>query len=215
MVGVEINIQPEYYSTAEALIEFINGSNRIYTSLPKIIAIGGESGSGKSVTAVCLQQKLKEKNIDAYVFQMDDYFHLPPQSNHLNRVKSLKNVGMHEVDLKLLQSHIDAFLDGNKNISKPLVNFSSNHVMEEHLDLSSYSCLIVEGTYVLSLEKIDIKIFMEHSYVQTREQRMKRGRDSDSEFIESVLDLEHHLIRPYINQSDLIVKTDYSVELAK
>ena len=49
------------------------------------IGIGGESGSGKSVTAYALQRILADHNIQSVVIQMDDYFILPPKLNHENR----------------------------------------------------------------------------------------------------------------------------------
>ncbi len=49
---------------------------------------------------------------------MDDYFKLPPRSNHENRLKSLDNVGLQEVNLNLIQENIKDFKKGKITIEK-------------------------------------------------------------------------------------------------
>ena len=61
-----------------------------------VIAIAGESGSGKSVTATTLAGELDATGIVTIVLHQDDYFLLPPRTNHEHRVHDLRNVGPHE-----------------------------------------------------------------------------------------------------------------------
>lgn len=51
---------------------------------------------------------------------MDDYFKLPPKSNHENRQKSLKNVGVHEVYLDKIQETVKSLKKENLSSRNPL-----------------------------------------------------------------------------------------------
>jgi uridine kinase len=43
------------------------------------------------------------------VLHQDDYFVRPPRTNHAHRVRDLRAVGPHEVDLARLAAHVAAF----------------------------------------------------------------------------------------------------------
>jgi len=49
------------------------------------VTIAGESGSGKSETAAALAEALAQHGISSVIFQQDDYFVYPPQSNDAAR----------------------------------------------------------------------------------------------------------------------------------
>ena len=75
----------------------------------RVIGVAGESGSGKSVTAEELARACNGVGLGTLVLNQDNYFFLPPRTNHEHRVESLENVGPHEVNMALLSSHISAF----------------------------------------------------------------------------------------------------------
>ncbi len=206
MIGDIITIKDEYFSTAEMILDRLKEDN-----FPQVFAIGGESGSGKSVTAICLQKKLKEIGIPAFILHLDDYFIFPPQTNHDRRVEKIERVGESEVNFKLLQKNVNSFLDGDDYLEKPIVNYRLNQILSEQINLSSYKCLIVEGTYSFSLKNIDCYIFMDRTYKETYLQRKERGREQESDFIEDVLAIEHKIIRPNRKKANFIVLADYSV----
>ena len=62
-----------------------------------VMVIAGESGSGKTHMATSLQQALAEKGCQALILQMDDFFKLPPASNHAKRLLDIGHVGPEEV----------------------------------------------------------------------------------------------------------------------
>jgi uridine kinase len=175
------------------------------------IGIAGESGSGKSVTAFALQKILEQENVKSLVLQMDDYFKLPPKTNHENRLKSLDNVGIQEVDLEKLSQNIKDFKTESSEIEKPLVYYSENLISSEKIDTSGYEVILVEGTYILEIEEFDFKIFIDRNYKDTHENRMKRNRDEQSDFVEKVLEIEHQIIRSFKNNADLILGKNYEL----
>ena len=106
MVGDVIELKEKHLATAKEIITLLKKSFPLDGKQKIAIGIAGESGSGKSVTAFALQKILEQQNVKSLVLQMDDYFKLPPKTNHENRLKSLDNVGIQEVDLEKLAQNI-------------------------------------------------------------------------------------------------------------
>lgn len=209
MIGDIIELKEKHLAIAKEIIAILK--QRLSLQTPSKIAIGvaGESGSGKSVTAFSLQKVLEQEQVKSIVLQMDDYFKLPPRTNHENRLKSLDNVGIHEVDLEKLAQNITAFKNGVSEIEKPLVNYNENSIGTEKIDASEYDVVIVEGTYIFEAEGFDYKIFIDRNYRDTYENRMERNRDEKSDFVEEVLEIEHQIIRNFKNNADLILGKNY------
>lgn len=211
MLGDIIRIKPAYQKTAAAILDHIKLTRLIGENSRLVIAIGGESGSGKSVTAVCVAQLLNERGIPATILHQDDYFHLPPLDNHRRRREGLEWVGPQEVKLDLLQQHLELFREGALTLTKPLSDYSNNKILEETIEIGAYRVVIAEGTYAMMLEPVHYRIFMERNYRETQEQRQERARDTIDEFGEKILEIEHQFIAPGITRADAVVGKDYSV----
>lgn len=177
-----------------------------------ILTVGGESGSGKSTLAHAIRSVLAEHDIRSSVLHMDDYFKLPPYTNHAQREKNINRVGMEEVNLSMLQDHIDLFKDKCVSIEKPLVRYKANQIISEEIHLADVQVLIVEGTYVSILENINRKIFMSRNYKETFEARKKRNRDLIIPFNEEVLEIEHKIIVLHESYADILVGQNYKIE---
>lgn len=209
MIGDVIHIKPEYLRTAADILKMCGPD---YFSQKRIVLIAGESGSGKSVTAISLQKELLKTGVDALVLHQDDYFHLPPASNHAAREADISRVGPQEVDLALLQAHLDAFANGDTHITKPLVHYKENQILQETLNIAPYRVLIIEGTYALLLARADLHIFMERNYRDTLPNRKARMRDVASEFVEQVLEVEHGIIAPMVEKAHILIRKNYQAE---
>ena len=209
MIGDVINLEQKHLDTAEDIYRIIKAK---YNSDKKFaIGICGESGSGKSVTAFALKKVLEDRGIKSLVIQMDDYFKLPPKTNHENRQKSFDNVGMHEVRLDLIQENVKEFKEGKSSIEKPLVHYQNNSISKEIIDTENIEVLIIEGTYILSIGEFDFSIFIDRNYKDTYQNRMERNRDEQSDFVEKVLDTEHNIIRHFKENADLILGKNYQI----
>ena len=176
-----------------------------------IIAIAGESGSGKSVTATGLSHELTAAGIRTGVLNQDNYFHRPPRTNHEHRLLDLQHVGPHEVNLDLLQSHVDAFREGQSVILGPRVDYPANRFVVQEHDFSTLAALIVEGTYVFRLRGIDVRIFLEATHEDTRERRRVRARDIDAPIIDQILAIEHDLIAPQAALAHIVIDRDFVI----
>jgi len=177
-----------------------------------VVAIAGESGSGKSVAASSLAHELEAAGYRPQVLYQDDYFVRPPRTNHEFRMVDIAaNVGPHEVQLDLIAAHIAAFRAA-RDETGPLVDYPGNRFLVQSLPFSSCNILVVEGTYVLGLHDLDVRIFCSATHVQTRERRRARNRDIDDPMVDRVLALEHALIAPTGATADLVIDADLQLE---
>jgi uridine kinase len=217
MLGDKIEIKPAYLSLAKAILGVCELRGDAFGQGGRyIFGVGGESGSGKSVTAVCLQQLLAtDYGKQAVVLHQDDYFVLPPLSNHNARKADLGWVGPQEVRLDLLESHAQQFLEGGSYIKAPLVDYPNNQILEQVIPAADAEVLIIEGTYILSIKKIMCKIFIDRDYNDTREKRLRRNRDVADPMIERVLEIEHAIIRQYLEAADIVVDKNYNISSVK
>jgi uridine kinase len=208
MIGDKINIKQDYFCLAEKI--YLEILKKKLLDKDKIcISVAGESGSGKSVTGKVLKLFLLEKGIETINLQQDDYFFLPPKTNHSYRTKNIKNVGLDEVNLELLQENINDFKSGKTEIEKPLVHYAKDIIVEEEINLEKTKVLIVEGTYVNVLKNIDFKIFIERNFKDTLKQRIERNREEMTDFIENVLAIEHGIIKNQQSNVNLIINKEY------
>ncbi len=172
----------------------------VFTALrttPKLVlAIAGESGSGKTHMAIALEASFGSSGIKTEVLHMDDFFKLPPKLNHQNRLQDFNSVGPAEVDLERLNQILSSFKNNASIINAPLVDYNKDQIEDHEVNLKDVQVLIVEGTYSFYLNAIDFHLFMSRNYKETLELRSKRNRGNEvnDPFIERVLEREHDLI---------------------
>jgi len=207
MTNEKIPIKPAYLELGQKIWQQISAEATIAHKY--VIAIAGESGSGKSVTAKALQTEIIAHGIECKVLSIDNYFKLPPRANHEARMQDISNVGPQEVNLPLLQSHIGAFKMGVHQIDMPLTNYETDTIEVRTISFADVRILLVEGTYVFTLEHLDQLIFMERTYEQTYQQRAERNRDEMSSFIERVLAIEHEIVVQGKPLADILVNAHY------
>ena len=176
-----------------------------------VVAIAGESGSGKSITATSLAQVLETDGIGTVVLHQDDYFLRPPRANHDYRCADLQRVGPHEVNLELLAAHVVAFRASLNGVDGPLADHPSDSFLVRRLDFGSASVLIVEGTYVLRLPDTDIRIFLQATHAETAERRRRRNRDVDAPIVDQVLAIEHELVAPQASLAHILVDPHFAI----
>jgi uridine kinase len=180
-----------------------------------IITVAGESGAGKSEVAESISDILAKKGFKCFVFGQDDYFVYPPKTNENQRKKDINWVGMQEVKLDLLDQNLMAVVNGENQLTKPLVDFNANKIGEETVDLSDYEILIAEGTYTTSLKNADCKIFIDRNKMDTIESRKKRAREAQDEFLDRILTIEHEIISKHKDIADVIISKEWDAKLVE
>lgn len=179
-----------------------------------IITVAGESGSGKSETGKAIANELDKSSIKSVLLGQDDYFVLPPKSNDLKRREDPEWLGPHvEVKLDVLEQNLMEAIQGKKEISKPLVDYDSNTIEDETINLDGIKVLIAEGTYTSLLKHVDARIFISRNWLDTLEHRQKRKRGDEvgDPFIEQVLSIEHKIIAGHKQLADILITKDYGV----
>ena len=176
-----------------------------------VVGVAGESGSGKSTTATALARALGADGLPTEVLFQDDYFVRPPRTNHEHRLHDITSVGPQEVDLARIARDVAAFRAGDDGVVVPSVDYPANTFRTRVVDFASAQVLVVEGTYVLMLPALDVRVFLEATYADTRARRSARARDVDSPFVEQVLEIEHAIISRQAAVADLIVDGAFAV----
>jgi uridine kinase len=179
-----------------------------------IITIAGESGSGKSEIGKAIADELENFGIKSVLLGQDDYFVLPPKSNDMKRREDPEWLGPHvEVKLEILEQNLINAIQGKKEIIKPLVDYDSNSIEDETINLEGVKVLIAEGTYTSLLRHVDTRIFICRNWLDTLEhrQKRKRGNEVGDPFIEQVLSIEHKIIAGHSQLADILITKDYEV----
>ncbi len=179
-----------------------------------IITVAGESGSGKSETGKAISDELDKYGIKSILIGQDDYFVLPPKSNDLKRREDPEWLGPHvEVKLDVLEQNLLDAIQGKKEIIKPLVDYDSNTIGEEAVNLNGIKVLIAEGTYTSLLKHVDTRIFIDRNWVETLEhrQKRKRGNEVGDPFIEGLLAIEHKIIAGHKHLADFLITSNFKV----
>ncbi len=178
-----------------------------------IISIAGESGCGKSEIASVLAESLFKKDINCIILQQDDYFVYPPKTNAAMRKKDLRQVGVSEVRLESLDQNLKDIVEGETRIEKPLVIFDEDRIEQETIKLEGIKVVIVEGTYTTVLRNVHRHIFIDRTYIDTRESRQQRARERQDDFLEKILVIEHEIIAAHKPRADIIVTKNYEVKM--
>lgn len=171
--------------------------------------VAGESGAGKSEIASALKDCLEEAGIPSFIFQQDDYFEYPPKTNAAMRTRDISRIGPGEVRLDLLNENISSIISGITILEKPLVIFAEDRISAETVDLSPFKVIIIDGTYTTLLDKIDCRVFIDRDNNDTREDRLKRNREKQDEYLEQILEIEHRIISKHKSMADIIITKDF------
>jgi uridine kinase len=214
MQGDKLAIQEHHVKAAQSIVRLLTPKISQHKGI-FVVSIAGESGSGKSEIAAVLTKLLRDdENLKSIIIQQDDYFVYPPKTNAEMRRKDIRYVGLSEVRLDLLEQNLSNIMKGHYEIRKPLVIFEKDIITEEILHLEGTRVVIVEGTYTTLLHNVHQHIFINRTYVETRELRRERAREEQDQFLETILEIEHRIISSHKPQADIIVTKNYEAILA-
>ncbi len=190
------------------------------------VALGGESGSGKTEIGYLLTLMLRKHGRGAVVIPGDAFFVRPPDENHANRLAADargdlgEGVGPHEVNLDRLDGILaSARMPETTSVSVPsdCRSLTARRYPQVPVALEGIDAVMVDLTYSLHLNHATCKVFLQPASLdridEVRARNLARDPDQDFDFIERVLRLEHELISPLIERADLIVDKEYRVRV--
>jgi uridine kinase len=192
----------------EHLIECLKKKEERYRC---IIAISGESGSGKSELAHALGMLLKEENIRVKVIHTDNYYKIQPLlREEWRRTKGFDKIGIEEYDWVKIKKTIRDFKE-EQECMIPCIDLIPEQVDKLITDFSKIDMLIIDGLYAIQTPDVDLRIFIDLTYQETKINQIIRLKEAMNEFRLKVLDREHVAVSSLKPLADLIVDKSYQV----
>jgi uridine kinase len=183
-----------------------------------IISVAGESGSGKSETALAISNELINYGVKSIVLGQDDYFYLPPKLNSVKRREDPDWLGPHiEVNFEIFEQNLMDAIENKPAIEKPLIDYNANTIESQTISLDGVKVVIAEGTYTSLLKHVDVKVFISRNWMKTLEDRRKRNRGNEvnDPFTEQILATEHKIIAGHKQLADFIISDEFEVMKVK
>ncbi|MBL7111453.1 MAG: uridine kinase [Bacteroidales bacterium] len=179
-----------------------------------IVALSGESGAGKSELSHSLAKFLKEENIRVKVIHTDNYYKVPPLlRNEWRRTHGLKSVGTSEYDWSLIHRNIKEFKE-DREAMMPCIDIIPDQVDKLITDFKKIDFLVVDGLYAIKTKGIDIRVFIDLTYHETKMMQLARMKETQDEWRMKVLEQEHQNVLALKQSADLIIDKSYDVILA-
>jgi uridine kinase len=180
-----------------------------------IVAISGESGAGKSELSHSLALLLKKQGQRVKILHTDNYYKISPNArNAWRKEKGVENVGYKEYDWKLLNRNIKEFKEGREALM-PCVDIVSKQIDKLITNFSDIDILVVDGLYAIKIKDIDLRVYIDLTYHETKLKGGSRGKEDNDEFRFQVLEMEHQNMLALKPLADLIVNKNYEVEVVK
>ncbi|MHA1719539.1 MAG: uridine kinase family protein [Promethearchaeota archaeon] len=174
------------------------------------IAIGGESGSGKSEVAHMISRYLKERGILAKILHTDDYYLLPPlERREWRKKEGIKYIGLSEYDWALINNTISNFKRNEKSIM-PCIDLLTDQVDQLHTNFKGIDILILEGLFSVNAD-VDIRVFIDLTYHETKKAQVLRGKEPQTIFRLKVLEREHEIVQNLKQLANLIITKEFNV----
>ena len=210
MLGDVLLITEKHKKAAEQIVDRLG---RIKSD-KMVIAIGGESGSGKSELAHVISRRLKDKGELAKILHIDNYYKVSPQERTEWRKRhGVESIGLSEYDWDLINQNIAEFRE-SKEAVLPCIDLLTDQEDRLITNFEGIKYLIVEGLYPLRADA-DLKIFIDLTYHETKKAQILRGKEPQNEFRLQVLQREHEVVQSLRPSADLLVTKDFDVVEAK
>jgi len=175
-----------------------------------VVAIGGESGSGKSEIAETLRKVLRNEEIRVKILHLDNYYIVAPSDRTAHRRKHGMNaVGLHEIDWDLLEENIESFRQGRPT-TIPFLDLYTDQEDKLVTDFKNIDLLIVEGLYACNAPA-DIRVFIDLTYHDTKRAQLKRKKEKVDKLRYQVLEKEHEAVQSLRPKSDYLVTPGFTL----
>jgi len=210
MLGDVLLITEKHQKAGDIIIEKILTERK-----PKmIIGISGESGSGKSELAHVISKGLRKHSIFAKPLHIDNYYRiLPLLRTEWRKQHGIENVvGYGEYDWDTLYRNVQEFKDG-KVSTGPCVDLVTEQVDQLTTDYSTVDMLVIDGLYAIKTEGVDLRIFIELTYHETKKAQVVRGKEPQNDYRMAVLEKEHQMVQALKPMADVLIGMDYEVRM--
>lgn len=176
-----------------------------------VVGISGESGSGKSELAHSLGILLKENHIRVKVIHTDNYYKIQPLlREEWRRNKGFDKIGIDEYDWVKIRRTIRDFKEEQECII-PCIDMIPEQVDKLITDFSKIDLLIVDGLYAIKTDDVDMRVFIDLTYHETKINQIIRMKEAITELRLNILEHEHQAMIKLKPMADLVVDKSYQV----
>lgn len=211
MLGDVLLIEDKHKEAAESIKQKVLEQKKE----KMVVAISGESGSGKSELAHSLAKALQSEGIVAKPLHIDNYYKTHPlERNEWRQKHGIESIGYTEYDWDTIYKNIDSFKKGEK-AEMPCIDLVTQQVDKLITDFSGVDMLIIDGLYAIKTENSDLNVLIDLTYHETKKAQLKRGKEKVNDYRMQVLEREHQVVRSLYHRVHLIVNKNYKVEEAK
>jgi uridine kinase len=216
MLGDVLLINDMHKEAAQAIYdhmrEYCKNKNERYRC---VIGISGESGSGKSELAHSLGKVLKDNNIRVKVIHTDNYYKIQPLlREEWRRNKGFDKIGIEEYDWVKIKKTIRDFKEEQECVI-PCIDLIPEQVDKLITDFSKIDMLILDGLYAIKAPGVDLRVFIDLTYHETKINQIIRMKEALSDFRLAILEKEHQAVISLKPLADLIVDKSYQVVTAE
>jgi len=208
MLGDVLLIEEKHRIAGQKIVERILRDRK-----PKMmVGISGESGSGKSELAHVIARNLRKEGIMAKPIHIDNYYRiLPLERTEWRKAHGIENVvGYGEYDWETINHNITDFKEGRK-ATMPCVDLVTEQVDTLITDFKDTDMLIIDGLYAIKTDGLDLRVFIELTYHETKKAQVIRGKEPQNEYRMRVLEQEHRMVRGLRPLADILVTKEYAV----
>lgn len=209
MLGDVLLIADKHREAGEAIINLILKNRK-----PKMmVAISGESGSGKTELAHVIAKGMRKHGIFAKPLHIDNYYRIHPHvRTEWRKQYGIENVvGPNEYDWDTINRNIREFKEGTASTG-PCVDLVTEQIDQLTTDYEDIDMLIIDGLYAIKVEDLDMRIFIELTYHETKKAQAVRGKEPQNEYRMQVLEKEHQEVQKLKPTADVLVGKDYKVQ---
>jgi uridine kinase len=181
-----------------------------------IVAISGESGSGKSELTHVIAKDLRKHGIFAKPVHIDNFYNTLPLERTKWRIDNgIENVvGLSEYKWEEINRVIDDFKN-DRSSTMPCVDLVTEQIDQLTTNFKGIDMLIIDGLYAINTDTVDLRVFIELTYHETKKAQKDRGKEPQNEYRMRVLEQEHQQVLSIKSKADLFVNMDYKVVPAK
>ena len=207
MLGDVLLISEGHRKAAAAILEYLldlHGSK-------VVLAVGGESGSGKTEIAHVVAKTLKERGTPAKVMHIDNYYRTSPAERTAWRKQhGLAQVGYTEYDWEAINRNLEEFQKDEDRVEMPCIDLLTDQEDTLITSFKGLKYLIIEGLFAIQAEA-DLRVLIDLTYHETKKAQYQRGKEPTNDFRWQILEREHQVVQSLRPKADLLVKGDYSV----
>ncbi len=210
MLGYVLLIAEKHQKAGEIIIENILNHRK-----PKMmIGISGESGSGKSELAHVIAKGLRKHGIIAKPLHIDNYYRIHPlERTEWRKSNGIQNVvGPGEYDWTTINRNIAEFKQGLSSTG-PCVDLVTEQIDQLTTDYSSVDMLIIDGLYSIKVDDVDLCVFIELTYHETKKAQVVRGKEPQNEYRMQVLEKEHQEVQALKPKANILISKEYEVKV--